>query len=54
MRHFNDPDLSDLTDKFQVAGKKVVKVPITLKDDLLQFRAKSVIDAPAVGDWVTG
>lgn len=37
MRHFNDPDLSNLTDKFQVEGKKVVKVPMTLKKGQVSF-----------------
>lgn len=37
MRHFNNSDLSSLTDKFQQEGKKVVKVPMTLKKGQVSF-----------------
>ncbi len=37
MRHFNDANLSNLTDKLQAEGKKVVKVPMTLKKGQVSF-----------------
>jgi ectoine hydroxylase-related dioxygenase (phytanoyl-CoA dioxygenase family) len=37
MRHFNNSDLGKLTDKFQAEGKKVVKVPMTLKKGQVSF-----------------
>ena len=37
MRHFNNPDLNDLTAKFEAEGKKVVKVPMTLKKGQVSF-----------------
>ena len=37
MRHFNDANLSNLTGKLQAEGKKVVKVPMTLKKGQVSF-----------------
>jgi len=37
MRHFNDSNLSNLTDKLQTEGKKVVKIPMTLKKGQVSF-----------------
>ena len=37
MRHFNNPDLGNLTDKLQSQGKQVVKVPMTLKKGQVSF-----------------
>jgi len=37
MRHFNNPNLGDLTAKFRAAGKEVVKVPMTLKKGQVSF-----------------
>ncbi len=37
MRHFNDANLSNLSDKLQAEGKKVVKVPMTLKKGQVSF-----------------
>ncbi|BAZ45465.1 putative phytanoyl-CoA dioxygenase [Chondrocystis sp. NIES-4102] len=37
MRHFNNPHLNDLTEQFQSEGKKVVKIPMTLKKGQLSF-----------------
>ena len=37
MRHFNNPNLNDLTAEFEAAGKKVVKVPMTLKKGQVSF-----------------
>ena len=37
MRYFNNPDLNDLTDKLQNEGRKIVKVPMTLKKGQVSF-----------------
>ncbi|MEM7757794.1 MAG: phytanoyl-CoA dioxygenase family protein [Cyanobacteria bacterium P01_A01_bin.40] len=37
MRHFNNSDLNTLTNKFQQEGKKVVKIPMTLKKGQVSF-----------------
>jgi ectoine hydroxylase-related dioxygenase (phytanoyl-CoA dioxygenase family) len=37
MRHFNNPNLSELTDQLQTEGKQVVKVPMTLKKGQVSF-----------------
>ncbi|WP_036487785.1 phytanoyl-CoA dioxygenase family protein [Myxosarcina sp. GI1] len=37
VRHFNDPDLENLTGKFRGEGKQVVKVPMTLKKGQVSF-----------------
>ena len=37
MRYFNDANLSNLTGKLQAEGKKVVKVPMTLKKGQVSF-----------------
>ena len=37
MRHFNDPHLENLTAKFRGEGKKVVKLPMTLKKGQVSF-----------------
>ncbi|MEL6931212.1 MAG: phytanoyl-CoA dioxygenase family protein [Cyanobacteria bacterium J06600_6] len=37
MRHFNNPNLNDLTAEFQAAGKEVVKVPMTLNKGQVSF-----------------
>lgn len=37
MRHFNDSNLSNLTDKLQTEGKKVVKIPMTLNKGQVSF-----------------
>ena len=37
MRHFNNSNLEELTDKFQTEGKKVVKIPMTLKKGQVSF-----------------
>jgi ectoine hydroxylase-related dioxygenase (phytanoyl-CoA dioxygenase family) len=37
MRHFNDPDLENLTTKFSQEGKQVVKVPIALSKGQVSF-----------------
>ncbi len=37
MRHFNNSDLGKLTAKFQAEGKKVVKIPLTLKKGQVSF-----------------
>lgn len=37
MRHFNNPDLANLTDQFQREGKQVVKIPMTLKKGQVSF-----------------
>jgi ectoine hydroxylase-related dioxygenase (phytanoyl-CoA dioxygenase family) len=37
MRHFNDPHLENLTEQFRTEGKKVVKVPMTLKKGQVSF-----------------
>ena len=37
MRHFNNSNLGEITDQFQAEGKKVVKVPMTLKKGQVSF-----------------
>ena len=37
MRHFNNPNLADLTDKLQAEGKQVVKIHMTLKKGQVSF-----------------
>lgn len=37
MRHFNNSDLNTITNKFQQEGKKVVKIPMTLKKGQVSF-----------------
>ena len=37
MRHFNNPNLNDLTAEFRAAGREVVKVPMTLKKGQISF-----------------
>ena len=37
MRHFNNPNLKDLTDKLEAQGKEVVKIPMTLKKGQVSF-----------------
>jgi ectoine hydroxylase-related dioxygenase (phytanoyl-CoA dioxygenase family) len=37
MRHFNDPHLENLEGQFRAEGKKVVKVPMTLKKGQVSF-----------------
>jgi ectoine hydroxylase-related dioxygenase (phytanoyl-CoA dioxygenase family) len=37
MRHFNDPNLENLTTKFSQEGKKVVKVPIAIAKGQVSF-----------------
>ena len=37
MRHFNNPDLNNLTEQFQAEGKKVVKIPMTLSKGQVSF-----------------
>ncbi|MFM2314425.1 MAG: putative phytanoyl-CoA dioxygenase [Cyanobacteriota bacterium] len=37
MRHFNNPNLKELTDQLQTEGKQVVKVPMTLKKGQVSF-----------------
>ncbi|MEO1340628.1 MAG: phytanoyl-CoA dioxygenase family protein [Cyanobacteria bacterium J06635_13] len=37
MRYFNNPNLNDLTDKLDAAGKQVVKIPMTLKKGQVSF-----------------
>ncbi len=37
MRHFNNSNLSQVTDKLQKEGKKVVKIPMTLKKGQVSF-----------------
>ena len=37
MRHFNNTNLNDLADKFHSEGKKVVKIPMTLKKGQVSF-----------------
>jgi ectoine hydroxylase-related dioxygenase (phytanoyl-CoA dioxygenase family) len=37
MRHFNNPNLGQLTDQLQKEGKQVVKIPMTLKKGQVSF-----------------
>ncbi|MEO1671878.1 MAG: phytanoyl-CoA dioxygenase family protein [Cyanobacteria bacterium J06631_2] len=37
MRHFNNPNLDDLTDRLNAGGKQVVKIPMTLKKGQVSF-----------------
>ena len=37
MRHFNDPHLENLEGQFRQEGKKVVRVPMTLKKGQVSF-----------------
>jgi ectoine hydroxylase-related dioxygenase (phytanoyl-CoA dioxygenase family) len=37
MRHFNNPNLTNLAEQFQTEGKKVVKIPMTLKKGQVSF-----------------
>ena len=37
MRHFNNPNLRDLTDKLEGEGKEVIRVPMTLKKGQVSF-----------------
>ena len=37
MRHFNNSNLGELTDRFQAEGKKVVKIPMNLKKGQVSF-----------------
>jgi ectoine hydroxylase-related dioxygenase (phytanoyl-CoA dioxygenase family) len=37
MRHFNNPNLGELTDQLQTEGKQVVKIPMTLKKGQVSF-----------------
>lgn len=37
MRHFNNPNLANLTEQFQAEGKEVVKIPMTLTKGQVSF-----------------
>ena len=37
MRHFNNPNLKDLTDQLEAEGKEVVRIPMTLKKGQVSF-----------------
>jgi hypothetical protein len=37
VRHFNNPDLTSLTEQFQAQGKTVFKIPMTLKKGQMSF-----------------